>query len=780
MGSLPSRRALFLSLALLFGGLLLGLVWLVPLPDRLSVPDSTVLEYRDGDVAHAFLAPDERWRLGVKLEDVDEEYVHALVALEDSRFWWHPGVDPIAVVRAAIQNIGAGEVVSGASTLTMQLVRIVEPRPRTMRSKAIEALRAVQLELRLDKAQILEAYLRMAPYGRNVEGVEAAAWACLGHASSALSPAEIALLLAIPQDPRRRSPASGDAETLRAARDAVAQLLLRAGAMPGVGADHRAAEVLAEIRASAVPTRLQSLPRDAPHAAMWMHASSPPPRPGERVRTTLDRGIQAKAEQVVADARRQAQRAGVQDIAVVVLSRESSELRALVGGFDFWSGETASQIPAFAVPRSPGSTLKPLLYARAIDEGLILPEHLVDDVPVQYDGYSPRNYDGQYDGMVTMEQALSRSLNIPFVQLLQKVGVERFLGDMRSLGVRSLDPRPGHYGLSLVAGGVEVTPLELGGMFAALAEGGVAKTVRWRGEGAPPRRVLGEGATWLTRRALRLRDRPDFPARRELSAVPRDLHWKTGTSFGNRDAWSVGSGRRYTVVVWLGNLNNRSSSWLVGAQAAGPLLFDLLESLDDGMQGQVPPAPADLTMVEVCALSGRLATEACPRHQMAIALERRVPTARCEMHQNIEVDRATGLQVRPGCREGKDVEQRTVVEWPAAVQRWLAEAWRSEPVAPPLAPDCAPATVGAAPTIVSPEAGLTAVLLPGVDPTEQDVPLEATGGPGELDWFVDGLWLGRAHAHERVWWTPSAGEHELMVVDPAGRSARQTLMVRAP
>lgn len=758
-------------------GLGLGLAFVVPLPARLSVPDSTVLEYRDGSVAHVFLAADDRWRLPTEPGHVDPAYVEALVALEDARFWWHPGVDPLAVVRAATDNLRAGRVVSGASTLTMQLVRILEPRPRTFGSKLIEALRAVQLELHLSKTEILAAYLRFAPYGRNLEGVEAAAWGYLGHGSGALTPAETALLLAIPQDPSRRAPSAGDPETTRAARDQVAVLLDAVGALAAPDQDEDA--VLAAVLATGVPRQLRPMPRHAPHAAMWMRAQKPSLRPGARVRTTLDGGVQRTAEQVVADVRETARRAGVHGIAVVVADRETGELRALVGGFDFWSPRAGSQIPAFAVARSPGSTLKPLLYARAIEDGRILPEHLLEDVPARFGSYAPRNYDGQHDGMVSAEQALSRSLNIPFVNLLQDVGVESFLADLRAMGVRSLDPRPGHYGLSLVAGGVELQPLELASLYVALAEDGEARTLHWRAQGRmPPRRVYGPGSTWLTRRALRLRDRPDFPARRELSAVPRDLHWKTGTSFGNRDAWSVGSGRRLTVAVWLGNLDQQPSPWLVGAQAAGPVLFDLLEALEQGMSGQLPPPPAELKEVEVCGLSGRLAGPACPRRRPALAREQRVPTERCAMHVEVEVDAETGERVRPGCREGRRVETRTVVQWPAAVQRWLAESWRALPTAPPLAEGCAPEGTAAAPRILSPEEGMVAVLLPGVPASDQDIPLEATGGPGELDWYVDGAWVARAPAEERVWWTPRPGVHELMVVDPAGRSTRQRLEVR--
>ena len=784
-GALPGRRGRAGSGAVL--GLLLGVLVviglaqlgarLVPLPARLLAPPSSVLRFADGGIAHASLALDERWRLPGDLAGVDPALVDALIALEDRRFWWHPGVDPIAVGRAAAQNVSAGRVVSGGSTLTLQLVRLLEPRPRTLRSKAVEAVRAAQLELVLSKSQILEGWLRYAPYGRNVEGVQAAAWAFFGHGAEALSPAEIALLLAIPQDPTGRSPAAGDEAGLRRARGRVARRLAAAGALPGVGPDHPVDDVLAEIDAAAVPGSLRPLPRGLPHVDRWIRGAPGAPPPGSELQTTLDAGVQRIVERAVQRLQPEAARAGVHQVAVVVVEHATGSIRALVGGFDFWAARSGSQIPAFAAPRSVGSTLKPFVYARAIDDGHILPDTLLEDIPRSYGAYTPVNYDGRFNGVVRAEEALSRSLNLPFVELLRRVGVDRMLHDLRAGGVRSGDPRPGHYGLSLVAGGIELSPLEVAGLYAALAERGISRPLRWQEGPDRPRALMSPGAAWLTVRALRIRDRPDFPDRTALARLPRALHWKTGTSFGNRDAWSAGSGRRYTVVVWLGNLDNRPSPWLVGATAAAPLLFDVLEALDDGLQGQGDPPPPELGPVEVCALSGLPPAPACPTRRPALARLERVPSARCALHVEVEVDLATGERVGPGCRDGRRTERRVAVRWPAAVQRWLDDAWMAGPGWPPLAPACDLDAIGGAPRITSPQAGLELVLLPGLPAEEQEVPLEAEG-EGDLDWYVDGRWVARGGPAARAWWTPTPGAHELRVEDGAGRSAALQLRVR--
>lgn len=769
----PRRRlgpAGGLGFLLLFG--LWSLLRWWPLPERLDLGGSTTVLFGDGSVAHVFLSPDEKWRVPVRVEDVDPAYIDALLSVEDARFRWHPGVDPIALGRAALQNLVAGRVVSGASTLSMQLARLCHPRPRRLASKVLEAGRALQLEVRLSKDELLGAYLTHVPYGRNLEGVEAASLAYFGHSADALQPAEIATLIAVPQDPNHRFPSPANAERLRLARDEVATRLVAAGIF-----EDRPA-LLEEILATPVPTALRPQPRQAVHAARWMRGRSG----GWTIETTLDRGVQSLVERILAEQRGRAQRQGIENAGIVVADWRTGELRALVGGFDFWADRDGAQIPSFIVPRSPGSTLKPLLYARAVERGLVLPETLVSDVPMAWGNYRPVNFDGQWSGLVRLEEALSRSLNMPFVRLLAAMGVERFISDLDTLGVRSLRRDPGRYGLSLVVGGVELSPLELAGIYTAIADGGRSRPLHWRPDASPPPAVqaLAPGAAWLSRRALRLRDRPDFPSRQSLAAMPRNIHWKTGTSFGFRDAWAVGSGGRYTVVVWLGNLNNRGTVHLVGAEAAAPLLFDILEGLDDGLKGEADPMPDDLGLVEVCALSGRVPTEACRERRRAPALRSRVPTATCPYHREIEVDRATGLRVGPGCRDGRVVERRVVVELPAEVRRWLRAPWSAEGP-PPWAPGCGGGE-GSGPKISSPAPGAVALLIPGLSPTEQEVPMEADSGASSaaLSWFVDGAFLGTAASAERVWWAPSVGVHEIVVMDEAGRSDHRSLVVRAP
>ena len=715
--------------------LLVGLVYAVPLPAR-GGGWSVVVEYRDGRPAYVFLAPDDKWRLPV--DRVDPAYARALVALEDKRFWSHHGVDPIAIVRAAWSDVIARRRVSGGSTLSMQLARLYEPRPRTIPSKLVDMFRAVQLDVRMSKREILEQYLARTPFGENVEGVESAAWAYFGHGAQHLTPLEIATLLAVPQGPSRFAPSPANAARLKERRDNILNKLIAADVFSRE--DARAA--LAD--ATPVPTKLLAMPRGAPHAAFALRLR----HPGEpRIRSTLDAGTQALAEKQVALRATELRTKGIYNAAVVVVDHHTREVVALVGSLDWNDARHGGQIPMFDRPRSPGSTLKPLLYALAIDRGLALPDYLVPDVPSQYGTYRPKNFDGDWSGLVRLKDALARSLNQPFIDLLQQLGIEPFVAELQRLGVGRM--KPGDYGLSMIVGGVELTPLELAGIYATLAEDGSYRPLRLTaGAPGPAQPIFGAGAAYLTRQALSQRDRPDFPNRRDV-ALPPEIHWKTGTSFGFRDAWAVGSGPSYTAVVWTGNVDNRPSTDLVGSEAAGPLLFDLLESIDHTHGSSQPPD--DLTEVEVCAYSGHVPGDGCTDRVKVLAPLHAVPTAKCPYHVTCEGKPYTVL--------------------PSSVTAWLSERNRTIPEPPPCAADADP------PRILTPTEGQVVLLLPGVPAKQQVVPLSASTRAASVSWFVDGAFVGTAPAAQKLYWIPTAGKHDIVVADDAGKKTHRTLVV---
>jgi penicillin-binding protein 1C len=733
VGPLVGRRLLGVALAINIAWLvLIGAVYAVPLPSR-ELGWSTSVEYRDGDPAYVFLAPDDKWRLPVELDRVDPKYVEALVALEDKRFYSHAGVDPIAIVRATWSDVTRMRRVSGGSTLSMQLARLLEPRARTIPNKVIDMFRALQLDARLSKRRILEQYLARTPYGRNVEGIESAAWSYFGHSARHLSPVEISTLLAVPQGPARFAPNAANAERLRERRDAILEKLIAAGVFSS--ADTIAARE--EARDVAPPAKLRPMPRQAMHAALWLRAQAPTEI---RIRSTLDRGAQALVEKDLALRADELKYKAIKNQAVVVVDHRTREVVALAS--------TGTQIAMFAKPRSPGSTLKPMLYALAIDRGLALPEYLVADVPMTFGTYHPHNFDNDFAGLITLREALSRSLNVPFVVLLNQLGVETFVGELERTGVSHKRARPGELGLSLIAGGMETTPLELAGLYATLAEAGVYQPLRVRPDDpiVPPAAIYGPAAAYLTREALSLRDRPDFPKRRDASAMPAQIHWKTGTSFGYRDAWAVGSGPAYTAVVWTGNVDMRGSHELVGSEAAGPLLFDVLEGLADKKDVLAGP-PADLIDVEVCAYSGHIATDACTHRIKVKANVHAVPTEPCPYHQQCGV------------------------VFPSEVTAWLVERHRA-------VPESACAVDADPPSIVLPAEGQTVMLIPGMPASQQQIPLQASTRSPTVSWFVDGLLVGTTSSRERLFWAPTPGSHQVVVEDETGKKAKRTIVVR--
>ncbi|NVB85797.1 MAG: penicillin-binding protein 1C [Kofleriaceae bacterium] len=751
---------------------LVAAVYAVPLPSR-DLDWSVSVEYRDGRPAHVFLTSDDKWRLPVSLARVEPKYVEALVALEDKRFYSHAGVDPIAIVRAAWTDLTSLRRVSGGSTLSMQLARLLEPRKRTIPNKLVDMFRATQLDARMSKREILEQYLARAPFGRNLEGVESAALSYFGHSAQHLTALEIATLLAVPQGPVRYAPSKANLDRLRARRDAILDKLVAAGVFSG--ADATAA--LDEAKAVAPPSKLLAMPRQAPHAANWLRLRA---KGDIEIRTTLDAGAQALVEKVVALHAPELRRKAIHNGAVVVVDHRTREIVALAGNLDFLDSKHGGQIAMFLRPRSPGSTLKPLLYSLAIDRGLALPEYLVADVPTEYGTYRPHNFDGDFAGLVTLRDALSRSLNIPFVELLGRLGVETFIGELERSGVSPSRMKPTRYGLSLVVGGVELTPLELAAIYTTLAEDGTSRPLRIlasdpEGKDAS---IYGPAAAFLTREALSLRDRPDFPRRRELSGVPAEIHWKTGTSFGYRDAWAVGSGPAYTAVVWTGNVDNRASHELVGSEAAGPLLFDVLEGLADRTKKQPPRAPpADLTEVEVCAFSGHIAGEACTHRVKVRASLHSVPTEPCPYHKLLEVDRVTHKAVLPACRkEGRTYDLQSFVVLPSAISAWLVERHRTVPEAPTFAEGC---TLDAGPLqMLTPSEGQVVTLIPGVATKNQVVPLTVSTRASTVTWFVDGALVATVASNEKAFWEPTVGTHEVVVADESGRKARRKLVVQ--
>ncbi len=554
-----------------------------PLPEA-STHSVEVVD-RNGDLLRAFAASDGRWRLPVQLAKVDPEFVRMLVAYEDRRFWQHGGVDPLAMMRAAWQMLRHGRIVSGGSTITMQLARLLEPRSeRSLRAKLRQMARALQIERRLDKRQILELYLTHAPYGGNIEGVRAASLAWFGKEPQSLGLAQGALLVALPQSPERRRP-DRYRERAKSARDQVLARMADGGFIaPGE---------VARASGAPVPDRRLALPAFAPHLAQRVRRLRSQLQSHQ---VTLSRPAQQALELLASESARQLG-PGL-SVAMMLVDAHTGEVLAEVGSAGLLEARRAGWIDMTGVPRSPGSALKPFIYALALEDGLVLPETLIEDRPASFDGYRPRNFDLTYQGDVSVRQALQLSLNVPAVRLLQATVPSRLLGRLHRSGVAPVLVDNKAPGLAIGLGGVGVTLKDLVQAYTVFANNGRSATLGDGVTGVPSaaggRAMFSPVATWHVADILSGVTPPPGSARLPIA-------YKTGTSYGNRDAWSVGFDGRYVLGVWVGRADGAPVPDLNGITVAAPILFDGF--VRSGLKLEtLPPAPAGAVRIDAADL----------------------------------------------------------------------------------------------------------------------------------------------------------------------------------
>ena len=556
----------------------LAAVWIVSLgsaPTGEDLEFSTVVVDRDGQVLRPYATSDGRWRLPATVKNVDPRYLAALIAYEDKRFFDHHGVDPRALARAAWQLVRNGRVISGGSTLTMQVARLLGPRrERSLTVKLREMVRAVALERTLTKQKILTLYLSLAPYGGNLEGVRAASLAYFGKEPRRLTLGETALLVALPQSPEARRPDRAS-DAARRARDRVVERIAAAGIV--------ARDEIARAEAEPVPGARKPMPVLAPHAADQATAAAPTRK---LHRLTIDASLQKALEDLARD---RARVLGPDvSVAMVVIDNASGEVLARVGSADYFDERRAGQIDMTQAPRSPGSALKPFVYGLAFEDGVVHPETLIEDRPVRYGSYAPENFDLTYQGTVTARRALQLSLNVPAVLLLDAVHASRFTARLAEAGASLVLPKGEVPGLAVALGGVGVKLADLTMLYAGLARLGTVPPLTERQDevlsASAPRRLIEPAAAWYVGNVLIGTPPPE-------NAVGGRIAYKTGTSYGYRDAWSLGFDGRRTVGIWVGRADGAPVSGLVGRVAAAPILFDAFARMKEPV-APLPRAPA--------------------------------------------------------------------------------------------------------------------------------------------------------------------------------------------
>ena len=679
--------------------------WLLCLPRDLfkGVSYSTVVESAEGELLGARIADDGQWRFP-PCDTVPERFAAAIIQFEDRHFRWHPGVDPVALVRAAVDNARSGHVVSGGSTLTMQVIRLSRQKERNLWQKIIEAVQATRLELRYSKKHILALYASHAPFGGNVVGLEAAAWRYFGRPAAELSWAEAATLAVLPNAPSSIHPGKNREELLQK-RNRLLRRLLEHGDM--TTDDYEAA----------LEEPLPGAPLPLP--AWASHYVEGCPR-GVRTVSTLQFPLQKAVEAVVNRRSDELAREGIADMAAVVMDNRTGNVVAYVGNASPGRERAGVAVDIALAPRSTGSILKPFLYAAALEDGTILPKTLLPDIPVNLGGFAPQNFDRQYYGAVAADEALARSLNVPAVFLLRQYGVPRFHALLKEAGLTTLTEAPEHYGLSLILGGAEGRLKEITAAYSRMAtDSGLS--------------------AYYTLEALKEVNRPDELDWRLIRSV-RKAAWKTGTSYGFRDAWAVGMTPAYTIGVWAGNADGHGVPGLTGAHTAGPVLFDILNLLPADDRWFPEPETAG-AWVAVCGDSGMLAGPDCPGKEMLIPAAG-LDSEPCPYH-------GTGEFVLPPAME------------------WYYR---------PHHPEYTGATRRRAQTAIQfiyPQTGALLSIPRQLSGEKEGIVFRAAHHRSDatLWWHLDNTYVGETRLRHELLLSPAPGQHTLTVVDDEGGTA---------
>jgi penicillin-binding protein 1C len=734
-----------------------------PLSKR--IPVSTAVWSADGELLRVTLAADDQYRLWTPLSEMPPVLVQAFLLKEDRWFYWHAGVNPVAMMRAGFKTYAGGAARQGGSTLTMQLARLIyRLRTRSPGGKLRQAGAALWLEARYSKRELLEAYLNLAPFGGNIQGTGAASRIYFGKAPDRLTAGEALTLAVIPQHPSARAGRTIHQAGLQQAR---AQLLTQWQARHGGNA-------------LSVETGTPfALPQLAPHFVDALLGE----RGGRsgRVDTTLDAELQRLLERQIQRYIGQYGERGIRNVAALLVDTRDTSVKAWVGSADYRNEEIDGQVNGVLAKRSPGSTLKPFLYALGLDQGVLHPQTMLRDSPTAFGPFTPENFDGRFFGPISAEEALIRSRNIPAVWVATQLKQPSLYQFLQSAGVSRLKPEA-YYGLALALGGGEVTMEELAGMYTMLANQGVLHRFRVE-QGAKQDdgvRLLSPEAAFVTLDMLRRNPRPDedgtIPVRSRWPAA-----WKTGTSWGFRDAWSAGITGPYVLVVWIGEFSGKGNASFVGVEAAAPLFFRIADALNLARAKEaVPPLtpPAGVSRVTVCAASGDLPNVWCPHTVDTWYIPGKSPIKVSQLHRAVAVDVQTGKPVCPPY--SPETTRFEVYEfWTSDMLKLFREAGMPRRL-PPAVPDCATDDSAEAPRIASPLRSVSYTLRHSLP--SQVIALEASAAADVRDvfWFDGSALIGKVPVSDgALGWRPAAeGAHLLRIIDDHGRAAERDVQVQ--
>ena len=731
------------------------------------VPYSTVVTDRNEELLGARIASDGQWRFPPR-NTTPEKIKECLITFEDKHFYHHWGVNPFAIGRAFYQNVKNKRIVSGGSTLTMQTIRLARNESRTFREKLIEMIWATRLEFRASKEEILSMYISHAPFGGNVVGLDAAAWRYFGHSADDLSWAESAMLAVLPNAPAMIHLSKGR-KTLLDKRNRLLKQLLEKKTI-----DSSTYEL-------AISEPLPDEPHALPHIAPYLVSRFYQERNGEYSRSTINKGIQTQVEDLAERWSNEFGRSDIRNLAILVIDIPSNQVVAYCGNVHFDRKQGGNQVDVIQAPRSTGSILKPFLYYAMLQEGSLLPDMLLLDVPVNINGFTPQNFSMQFEGAVPASEALARSLNIPAVTMLQRYGVPKFHSFLQQIGLKTINRSSSHYGLSLILGGAEATLWDVTNAYAMMGRSLLQLPQRSCSLLLPTSRITEStdpfqpGAVWQTFDALKEVNRPEEIDWKSIPSM-QTIAWKTGTSYGFRDAWAVGVTPRYAVGVWVGNATGEGKPGLVGAQTAGPVLFDIFNLLPSSSWFTRPAGI--FVEAEVCRKSGHLKGRFCDETDTLLVLPAGLRTEACPYHHLVTLSADESQRIYENCANTEPTLRKSWFTLPPVWEWYYKQHHPEYKPLPPLKAGCGEDTFQPM-QFIYPPMNARIKLPKQLDGSKGFLTVElAHNNPNAtVFWHLDETYQAQTQDFHKISLQPAAGKHSLTAVDGEGNTISTTFFV---
>lgn len=731
------------------------------------VPYSTVVTDRNEELLGARIASDGQWRFPPR-NTTPEKIKECLITFEDKHFYHHWGVNPFAIGRAFYQNVKNKRIVSGGSTLTMQTIRLARNESRTFREKLIEMIWATRLEFRASKEEILSMYISHAPFGGNVVGLDAAAWRYFGHSADDLSWAESAMLAVLPNAPAMIHLSKGR-KTLLDKRNRLLKQLLEKKTI-----DSSTYEL-------AISEPLPDEPHPLPHIAPYLVSRFYQERNGEYSRSTINKGIQTQVEDLAERWSNEFGRSDIRNLAILVIDISSNQVVAYCGNVHFDRKQGGNQVDVIQAPRSTGSILKPFLYYAMLQEGSLLPDMLLPDVPVNINGFTPQNFSMQFEGAVPASEALARSLNIPAVTMLQRYGVPKFHSFLQQIGLKTINRSSSHYGLSLILGGAEATLWDVTNAYAMMGRSLLQLPQRSCSLLLPTSRITEStdpfqpGAVWQTFDALKEVNRPEEIDWKSIPSM-QTIAWKTGTSYGFRDAWAVGVTPRYAVGVWVGNATGEGKPGLVGAQTAGPVLFDIFNLLPSSSWFTRPAGI--FVEAEVCRKSGHLKGRFCDETDTLLVLPAGLRTEACPYHHLVTLSADESQRIYENCANTEPTLRKSWFTLPPVWEWYYKQHHPEYKPLPPFKAGCGEDTFQPM-QFIYPPMNARIKLPKQLDGSKGFLTVElAHNNPNAtVFWHLDETYQAQTQDFHKISLQPAAGKHSLTAVDGEGNTISTTFFV---